>query len=92
MDKDVITISLPSGYKAESIPAGKKEITTDFGSYSLELQQLGNKVICTRNFMIKDLTLPAESYNEVRQFYKDVAKADKMQLVLVKSETAVIKP
>ncbi|MGK0364627.1 MAG: hypothetical protein ACI85O_001685 [Saprospiraceae bacterium] len=91
-DKDVITISLPTGYKAESIPTGKKEITTEFGSYSLELQQLGNKVICLRNFTIKDVTLPAESYDAVRKFYKDVAKADKMQLVLVKSATEVIRP
>ena len=91
-DKDVITISLPTGYKAESIATEKKEITTDFGSYSLEVQELGNKVICLRNFTIKDVTLPAESYVAVRKFYKDVAKADKMQLVLVKSETEVIKP
>ncbi len=91
-DKDEIILSLPSGYKAESIPTEKKEIITDFGSYSLEFQQLGNKVICLRNFTIKDVTLPAESYDAVRQFYKDVVKADKMQLVLVKSETEVIKP
>jgi len=91
-DKDIITISLPAGYKAESIPTGKKEITADFGTYSLELQQLGNKVVCTRNFTIKNANLPAESYDKVRKFYKDVAKADKMQLVLVKSKTEVIKP
>ncbi len=91
-DKDEIIISLPAGYKAESIPTEKKEIATDFGSYSLEFQQLGNKIICLRNFTIKDLTLPAESYDTVRKFYKDVVKADKTQLVLVKSEIEVIKP
>ncbi len=91
-DKDEIIVSLPAGYKAESIPTEKKEITTDFGSYSLEFQQLENKIICLRNFTIKDLTLPAESYDSVRKFYKDVVKADKTQLVLVKSETEVIKP
>ena len=91
-DKDEIILSLPTGYKAESIPTEKKEIITDFGSYSLEFQQVGNKVICLRNFTIKNLSLPAESYEEVRQFYKDVVKADKTQLVLVKNETEVIKP
>lgn len=85
-DQDEITLTLPANYRAESIPTGKKEVVTEFGSYSIEFEQLGNKVICRRNFMIKALTLPAEKYEEVRQFYKDVAKLDKTQIVLVKIE------
>jgi len=83
-DKDEIILSLPNSYEAESIPTGKKEVKTEFGSYSIEFEQRENKVICRRNFMIKALTLPPEKYAEVRQFYKDVAKLDKTQIVLVK--------
>jgi hypothetical protein len=39
-----------------------------------------------RQVEVKPVNVSAARYNEVRQFFLDVAKADAMQMVLVKQE------
>ncbi|MFT5166631.1 MAG: hypothetical protein ACI8P3_001863, partial [Saprospiraceae bacterium] len=43
-----------------------------------------NIITYTRLLEIYAVELPAERYNELRDFYKEIAKADGMKAVLVK--------
>lgn len=86
-NKDLITLTVPEGYEVESIPEKEIQISSDYGNYEVKITQEANKVIYSRSLQIKSIDLPAEKYNELRDFYNAIIKADKMKLVLVKKKT-----
>lgn len=88
-DRDEITLSFPPGYTVESIPSQPISAESDFGKYELSLRKLGNKVVVTRFLELNAATLPADKYEEMRDFFKTVAKADNTKIVLVKTEKTV---
>lgn len=81
--RDTFTLQFPAGFEAENIPSGKK-IESEFGRYEMKVEQLADRVIVIRNVEIRPLQVPAARYAEVRQFLLDSAKADAVQMVLVK--------
>ncbi len=82
-DTDSIQFTLPDGYEMESIPE-KKAIESDFGNYYSEAKQDGNKVTYIRKVEYKKFDLPAERYDDLRNYKKAVVRADKAKLVLKK--------
>jgi hypothetical protein len=82
---DTIVIQLPAGYKVENLPAAKK-ISSDFGAFELSVSQEVGQVTAVFRIELQPVSVPAVRYNEVRQFYVDVAKADGAQMVLIKQE------
>jgi hypothetical protein len=82
---DTVVFHLPAGYSMENLPANKK-ITSEFGEYELAVQQAPGQVTAVIRLLIQPVSVPAARYNEVRQFYIDVAKVDGSQMVLVKQE------
>jgi hypothetical protein len=84
VDKDSIVFSLPANYQLESIP---HETNSDapFASYSIKILPMADTaIVYVRRMEIKQSTIPAEQYNEYRNFISDIVKADRAQVVLKK--------
>ena len=86
---DEFQFILPEGYQLESMPKEKLELTSPFGNYILEVKQKEGKIICHRKLRINPINMPATRYDELRDFFKKLTKADQSKFVLVKKE---IKP
>jgi hypothetical protein len=79
---DSITVVIPDGYQAESVPGA---IVTEsvFGRYSLSASVVeGNKILCVRKMEIRKGKHPAATYNELVDFYKKVAASDNLKVSL----------
>ncbi|MBN1145077.1 MAG: DUF3857 domain-containing transglutaminase family protein [Bacteroidales bacterium] len=83
---DTITISIPDGYQVESIP-GAIKTESRFGTYSLESSARDNALICIRRIEMRKGKFPADSYNELVDFYKKVVTADNSKVSLKKAAT-----
>ena len=86
LDLDEVTIEIPAGYRVESMPKEKFVLKTEFGKYEMEIIQKENTLIYTRSLKMNSFSLPKERYNDYRKFAKQIAKKDKMKVVLVKEE------
>lgn len=80
---DTIHITLPEGYKVESLPEKEINLQSDFAEYSSKISLSKNKLTLVRILKRKASILAAEEYNSVRNFYKNIAKSDGMKIVLV---------
>jgi len=89
VETDEIVLQLPKGYKIESIPENTMNLSSEFGEYTVKIEknEETGEVLYKRNLKILPVDLPAERYEDLRQFYKKIAKADKMKIVLVEKET-----
>ncbi len=83
-DIDSISIEIPAGYVAESLPA-ELDLKTPFGVYTSKTRVEGNRIIYYRRFIHHNGRFPAASYNELVRFYEQVYKADRAKLVLVRN-------
>ncbi len=79
--KEVITFELPDGYYLEHKPEDVN-IKSAFGEYQASIEMDGNKIIYTRQLSLSKDILHREKYKEWVEFYKGVAKADRMKVVL----------
>lgn len=83
-DKDEIVFQLPASYKVESLPKKEATITSPYGEYTLEIIEKDNTIIYKRQLKLNAVTVPAADYEQLRAFYKQIAKMDKAKLVLVR--------
>jgi len=86
--KDQVTIDLPKGYTAESLPKAI-DIQSDFGNYKMTCEISGNQLIYNRLFEVKAYNLAPERYQDMFDFYNQVKKSDKAKAVLVKDKNAM---
>lgn len=85
LDTDTVFIRLPEGFRIESLPAAPAPIERSYGSYRAEIEAIDeNTLLYIRQLRMQRSLLPPEAYNELRSFFQQVAKADKLQLVLNK--------
>ena len=84
LDTDTIEYQIPEGLIIESMPAMPVKIESPFGTYQaeIEMQMETGKMIYRRSLYMKKIRRPAADYELLRQFLRDVVKADKMQIVL----------
>jgi len=84
MDIDSIVYSLPKDYDVETVP-GSININTSFGEFSSKtLVDADSKIVFVRKIKINDYSIPAEKYTEYRNFFSNVVKADRAQVILIK--------
>lgn len=85
IDIDSVTITIPAGYKAESVP---KDVSLDakFGSYTAKFKILADKITYYRRVQLAKGVYPAAAYNELVSFYQTIYQADMTKIVLVKEE------
>lgn len=81
---DTINYSLPTGYVVEHLPENIN-YKNEFGEYSATFLEKENTVIYIRKFVNEKGRWSADKYNELRQYYKDIVKADNIKVVLKKS-------
>lgn len=80
-------IDLPEGYTVESLPYENDVLESEFGKYEIIVKQEGQKVLITRKITYYPVEVAASKYNELRKFYKDVARREKAKLVAVEKKT-----
>jgi len=83
-DIDEITYTLPSGYHPEKVPLNVS-IKKPFGNYNATMDLKGNQLTYKRRFQLFDGTYSKETYQEMIDFYQDIADADDYTVSLVKN-------
>lgn len=84
VDVDSIHYRLPEGFAIEALPEPVK-LTTSFGGYeATTVVQEEGALLYVRRLEMRANRLPAQQYEEYRQFLANVVKADAAQVVLVR--------
>jgi transglutaminase-like putative cysteine protease len=81
IETDSVSYVLPKNIQIEAKPDLVK-FESKFGSYSADFQMKEGKLLYLRRFIRNKGTFPPTAYAEMIDFYKKIAKADKMQVVL----------
>ena len=85
-DRDSIVYLLPKGFAVEALPS-PLELNRTFGSFHSSTRLVGDSILVyNRELEISSTEIPPTSYADYRNFAKDIVKADKAQVVLVKKE------
>ncbi|MDH5609857.1 MAG: DUF3857 and transglutaminase domain-containing protein [Cyclobacteriaceae bacterium] len=79
-DIDTIEYVLPSSLSIEVVPQ-PVDIVSRFGTYHAEVVNDKGKIRYIRSMEINSGLYPRESYEELRQFYQQIVKADKAKLI-----------
>ncbi|MDO1446188.1 DUF3857 domain-containing protein [Rhodocytophaga aerolata] len=82
IDTDTIRYHVPEGFHPEFLPE-TIHYKSAFGEYTASIVVDRGIILYIRKFTMNRGTYPAASYNELVEFRKKVAKADKTQIVLV---------
>ncbi|MFM7850391.1 MAG: DUF3857 domain-containing transglutaminase family protein, partial [Flammeovirgaceae bacterium] len=82
IDLDSITYSIPDVLYPEFTPQPTK-VTSRFGEYESSVKFDQGKLIYVRRLKMNSGEFPAESYNELIDFYKTINKADNLKLVFL---------
>ncbi len=80
---DTICYKIPAGYLVEFKP-GEFKVESVFGTCSSKVMQNGNEILYIRRSERNRGIFPNTEYNHMIDYYRQIAKADKEQLVLVK--------
>lgn len=81
-DEDEIRYHLPVGYYLENKPQ-EVHIQSAFGEYRTQVIAEEGVLIYRRSLRVNNEVFPAASYEQLMNFLRQVAKTDKMKLVLV---------
>jgi hypothetical protein len=85
IDSDTLVYQLPEGYTLEYKPQDIN-LTSKFGEYQTSCQYEGNTLTYIRRLAMNRGRYPKESYPELLEFLKNIAKNDKQKLVLVSQQ------
>ncbi len=78
---DAVNITLPPGYKVDSLPA-KSKITPAFGGYQSIAQQSDAKLNLQRMLVVGGIFFSLDHYPELKDFFNKVQAGDEQQAVL----------
>src|SRR5579862_53400 len=88
IEKDSITIHIPSGWKIESIPTAQKKSPGAGFDYSVSSSQSGDVVSVERQLTISQIMFPVDDYRPIRGFFNTVKTDDDAQIVLQLAQMA----
>ena len=85
MDTDSIVYRIPDEYKIEALPDILVDIKSDFGHYIAKLEYVKSEhtIIYIRTLIMNRFNKSADQYIVLRNFYKDIVKADNRKIILV---------
>ena len=83
-DVDTVIYSIPNEFIIEMLPK-ETMLNSSFGEFvsKTELNTDG-KIVFTRSLKIEEYEISADSYPEYKNFFSEIVKADRMQVVLVR--------
>ena len=80
-----VTITIPEGYKFETIPDSKKFKTEDEGIvYTYMVTQEGNKITVESNILVADSFFPKEYFPAFKQIFDAITKYEGQLVTVVK--------
>jgi hypothetical protein len=82
-EKDDFTIQLPDGYTTDEVPDPVK-LDVGFASYESSTEVSGNALHYTRTYTVRQVTLPASRYADVRKLAETIAADEQTRAVLKK--------
>ncbi|MEM1120828.1 MAG: hypothetical protein AAGJ18_10300, partial [Bacteroidota bacterium] len=59
-------------------------LTSPYGQYEVSIEEKEGQVIYRRKLLLHPVNIPASEYNDLRAFYRKIAKMDSAKLVLVR--------
>ncbi len=84
-EKDDFTIQLPDGYVTDEVPEPVK-LDVGFAAYESSTEVSGNSLHYTRTYTVRQVTLPASKYAEVRKLAETIAADEQTRAVLKKKQ------
>ncbi len=81
--KDTVNIALPPGYKVDDLPDAV-HLDVGFADYTSQVKTVGNTLVYTREYVQKQLTLPASDYGKLQQLESAIAADESNSAVLKK--------
>lgn len=84
---DTVHVTLPATFAIESSGEATVDIEHAAGEYHAKMEVKNNQLTWTRTLKLLPVDLPAEAYPSYRDFFVQVSKADKRQLVLKIGDT-----
>jgi hypothetical protein len=86
MEEDNMTFKLPEGFKLETKPT-PLSISSAFGSFEMKITEKSpTEYVFYRKLVLNSSTQPKEKFNDLVEFFRNISKADKGKLILVKME------
>ncbi len=74
-----------AGWLHRGRAAAPTDLSTDFGEYHSRIEVEGNVLRYQRNFVIKDVHVPTEHPQELKEFFHQTAADERNQAVLKRS-------
>ena len=78
---DQITIAIPAGYSAESVPQ-QQDAGLPYARYQLRSQVAASQLVTQRSLLFNGIFFPLERYPELRGFFNKVENGDEQQAVM----------
>jgi hypothetical protein len=82
-EADSTIFELPEGYRIESLP-NSQNIENNFGRFTLDLVPVGQKVVIKRDLQIFKREVSEDEYQDFKDFFSTINKADQSQFVIVR--------
>lgn len=86
-EQDHVSLEVPQGYSLETLPAPQKA-NVKFAAYSSSAANAGGEVNLDRSLSFIAMFIPAQRYEEVRDFFAKVQAGDELQTVLRQDSAA----
>ena len=84
LQSDSFEITLPPGYVADDLPSPVHAVT-DFAEYKSQVEVSGNVLKYSRTYEIKNVFVPVQKLDELRNFFHQVATDERSSAVLRKA-------
>jgi len=81
--KETAVFSLPAGFIVDEMPDAVN-LETPFGKYTTSYEVKDGKLIFIRTLTTNRMTIPADKYNSVRDFYAKMREAEQSPVVLLR--------
>lgn len=86
-EDDEVTVTLPAGYKVESVPAPRTS-KPPYGTFQIQRAADGATIKHTRHLTLNGFYFPIEYYASLRTFFNNVRAGDEEQVVLQVASSA----
>lgn len=80
--QDSLTIQIPKDFKVNNLPQ-KSEFSSIYGTYSINYENVANKLFINRSIHINKGTFGKETFEEINTFLKAIVKQDKTKILLM---------
>lgn len=80
---ETVRVKLPEGFAVDELPEGVK-LDSEFGAYTARYEVREGHLVFTRTLVQRAVTLPAERYKDVRDFFGRVRASEEALVVLAR--------